>query len=275
MSDQDKPTVPPGQRSRKPRRATTRPKAHHVGLRRDEPFATASRLFGVTEDTGYVEIKDDQLEIRFGGWHLETPLRNVIRAEVTGPFHWWKVIGPPHLSLRDRGITFATSAGPALCVRFREPVAAIDPRGLIRHPGATVSVEDPEHLAELINAAAADFAVPITNALASVAVHDLAAVAPWYEALLGPCQQPMPEVMEWQLEDGGGLQVYVAPERAGHTSATLIVGDIDELADHLRRHNLTGLVEPTRSPRVDTIMIKDPDGNSLAFSEPKDETLAR
>ena len=26
----------------------------------------------------------------------------------------------------------------------------------------------------------------------------------------------MPEVIEWQFERGGGLQVYQLPERAGH-----------------------------------------------------------
>ncbi|HEY1651205.1 MAG TPA: hypothetical protein VGG09_04905 [Acidimicrobiales bacterium] len=47
----------------------------------------------------------------------------------------------------------------------------------------------------------------ITNALASVAVSDLAASSRWYETLLGPGSHPMAEVVEWQLERGGGLQV--------------------------------------------------------------------
>ncbi|HKY16651.1 MAG TPA: hypothetical protein VJM33_17125 [Microthrixaceae bacterium] len=33
--------------------------------------------------------------------------------------------------------------------------------------------------------------------------------------------------------------------------------------------------EPSRNDRVDTIMIKDPEGNSIAFAEPTDPTLAR
>jgi hypothetical protein len=114
----------------------------------------------------------------------------------------------------------------------------------------------------------------ITNALASVAVSDLATCSRWYETLLGPGNRPMAEVVEWQLERGGGLQVYEAPERAGQGSCTLIVSDIDDVARQLAESGVAPHVEPTRNDRVDTIMIKDPDGNSIAFAMPKDRTLA-
>jgi hypothetical protein len=114
----------------------------------------------------------------------------------------------------------------------------------------------------------------IANALASVAVRDLEASARWYEKLLGPGSQPMPEVIEWQLERGGGLHVYRAPERAGRSSCTLIVTDIDEIVRHLRGTGIAPDAEPARNDRVDTIMINDPDGNSIAFARPKDSTLA-
>lgn len=84
----------------------------------------------------------------------------------------------------------------------------------------------------------------------------------------------MPEVMEWQLERGGGLQIYELAERAGHGSCTLIVSDIDEISRQLRATELATNPEPARNERVDTIMIKDPDGNSIAFAMPKDPTLA-
>ena len=44
----------------------------------------------------------------------------------------------------------------------------------------------------------------------------------------------MPEVLEWHLEGGGGLQVYELPERAGQCSCTLIVSDIDEITQQVR-----------------------------------------
>jgi hypothetical protein len=85
----------------------------------------------------------------------------------------------------------------------------------------------------------------------------------------------MPEVIEWQLEGGGGLQVYEAGDRAGHGSCTLVVRDIDEIAQKLRASGLATNVEPVRNDQVDTVMIKDPDGNSIAFAAPKDPMLAR
>jgi catechol 2,3-dioxygenase-like lactoylglutathione lyase family enzyme len=114
----------------------------------------------------------------------------------------------------------------------------------------------------------------VVNALASLAVRDLAASTEWYETLLGPSTHPMPEVVEWRLERGGGLQVYLLPERAGRGSCTLVVSDIDALATRLRETGLAPSVEPTRDERVDTIMIQDPDGNSIAFAMPKTATLA-
>jgi catechol 2,3-dioxygenase-like lactoylglutathione lyase family enzyme len=116
--------------------------------------------------------------------------------------------------------------------------------------------------------------MPITNALASLAVRDLPAASEWYETLLGPGTRPMPEVVEWQFESGGGIQVYAAPDRAGQGSCTLIVSDIDEIAEQLRTSGSATNVEPARNDRVDTLMINDPDGNSIAFAAPKDETLA-
>jgi len=109
----------------------------------------------------------------------------------------------------------------------------------------------------------------ITNAFASLAVHDLSSAAPWFEKLLGPGTRTMPDVVEWRLEGGGGLQVYAGPDRAGAGSCTLVVNDIDETADRLRTSGVVSAPEVVRHDRVDTIMIKDPDGNSIAFAAPK------
>jgi predicted enzyme related to lactoylglutathione lyase len=115
----------------------------------------------------------------------------------------------------------------------------------------------------------------ITNALASLAVGDISTVSAWYERLFGPGTRPMPEVIEWQFDGGGGLQVYSGPERAGRGSCTIVVSDIDETARMLESCGAASNVEPARNDRVETIMIKDPDGNSIAFAMPKDETLAQ
>jgi hypothetical protein len=120
-------------------------------LRFDFHFANAYRapalLFGVTRATSGVVLDDGELRIRFGPWFVRTPLRNVTGSEITGPYGFVKTVGPAHLSLADRGLTFATNGDRGLCIRFDQPVAGIDPLGTIRHPAITVTVEDPAELA--------------------------------------------------------------------------------------------------------------------------------
>jgi len=73
---------------------------------------------------------------------LRTTISNVSDTEITGHYSIPKTIGPPHLSLADRGITFATNPHAGLCVRLRHAVPAIEPFELIRHPAFTVTVAD-------------------------------------------------------------------------------------------------------------------------------------
>ena len=123
------------------------------------PFAFApahwlpSLVLGITPATTSVRVVDDALLVRFGPWSLRTPLSNIAGAERTGGFAFIKTAGPPHLSFSDRGVTFATNAEAALCVQFHEPVPAIEPTGRIRHPGATMTVADPDGLARALGVA--------------------------------------------------------------------------------------------------------------------------
>lgn len=119
-------------------------------------FAAAYRLpallFGITPRSARVTVGSDSLEIRFGPWHLTTGLDNVAGVEeVEGPYSFVKTAGPAHLSFVDRGITFATNGAGGVCIRFRTPVPAIDPVGLVRHPAATVTVARPRLLCDLLS----------------------------------------------------------------------------------------------------------------------------
>ena len=87
------------------------------------------------------------LRARFGFWEVNTPLANVVDKTRTGPYALPKTIGPPHLSLRDRGLTFATSNHSGLCITFAEAVPGVEPLGLLRHPWLTVTVTDVAGLA--------------------------------------------------------------------------------------------------------------------------------
>lgn len=115
-------------------------------------MARYARPFGVRPDSAWVEVGDGLLRIRFGPWALRTPLANVVAAEPTGPYTFWKVAGPAHLSVRDRGVTFATTTAGGVCITFAEPVAAIVPLRVLRHPAATVTVERPDALVERLRA---------------------------------------------------------------------------------------------------------------------------
>ncbi len=91
-------------------------------------------------------VTTTELQVRFGAWHLVSRLDNVTGMEVTGGYGWLKTAGPPHLSFTDRGVTFATNGERGLCLSFRTPVRCLDPTGILRHPGATLTVRDPNAL---------------------------------------------------------------------------------------------------------------------------------
>jgi hypothetical protein len=136
--EQDKPAGPP----------TLSPRHRRFPFHRESVMALASLPFGVTAENAYVDIDDEQLEIRFGPWVIRSTVENIESAARTGPYRWWKVAGPPRLSLRDSGITFATSAAGGVCIRFREPVRALPVP--LRHRGVTVTVEEPDDLVRFI-----------------------------------------------------------------------------------------------------------------------------
>lgn len=103
-----------------------------------------SRLFLVHPEICTVQLSDTELTVAFGRWTLSTSPANVVDVSITGPYTWWKVAGPAHLSVGDRGVTFATTTERGVCLSFAEPVPAIDPLGIIRHPNATITVADPD-----------------------------------------------------------------------------------------------------------------------------------
>jgi hypothetical protein len=105
---------------------------------------------GVRPRTAWVDVDEDAVAIHFGPWEVVLDRSNIVSTERTGPYRPWKVIGPPHLSLQDRGITFGTNASAGVCLRLREPVPGIEPTGRLRHPGVTVTVADPEELVRLL-----------------------------------------------------------------------------------------------------------------------------
>jgi hypothetical protein len=119
----------------------------------DDRYAPVLRLFGVRPGRAWIEIGAERLRVRFGWWRFETPIENVECVRLTGPYRSaLRAIGP-HISLKDRGISFATNTELGVCVVFRRPVPGRETLGLVRHPGLTVTPVDPAAFARELEAA--------------------------------------------------------------------------------------------------------------------------
>ena len=139
--EQDKPTSPP----------RVRPRTGTFGFDFHPLFRLPARLVGVTPDSAHVELTTDALDVTFGPWRMVVPRGDIADVSRSGPYRPWKVIGPPHLSFADRGITFATNPREGVCLRLRKPAPGIEPTGRIRHPGLTVTVQDVDGLLDALS----------------------------------------------------------------------------------------------------------------------------
>lgn len=116
-------------------------------------YRLAALPFGVTPSGCAVAVDDERLRVRFGLWRAETPLDNIAEVTITGPYAFVKTAGPAHLSLADRGLTFASNGDRGVCIAFDRPITGIDPLGVIRHPSLTVTVADCDALAAALRPA--------------------------------------------------------------------------------------------------------------------------
>lgn len=112
----------------------------------------------------------------------------------------------------------------------------------------------------------------IVNALAGIAVKDIDVAVLWYEQILGPASRPMDEVAEWQLPNGGCLQVFEDGNRAGLSSVTLVVEDLDREIAGLESKGIH-IGETSRSDLVDVAIVQDHDGNQVVFAHAKSDRL--
>ena len=78
------------------------------------------RLFGATPATAYADVGDELL-IRFGPARIRTPVKNIARFRIEGPFTWIKAIGIRR-SVRGGDVSFCGSDHGAIRMDFIEPV---------------------------------------------------------------------------------------------------------------------------------------------------------
>lgn len=91
---------------------------------------------------------DGRLLAIFGLLRVRTSLANVSDYHLTGPYRWWRAIGPRG-SLADHGFTFGTSTKGGVCLRFREWIPTRYVRGG-RMEALTLTVADPDGLARAL-----------------------------------------------------------------------------------------------------------------------------
>jgi hypothetical protein len=108
----------------------------------DNRFRTWLLPLGVAPASAAAVVGREHLLVRFGLWTVTTRLDNIAETSIGGPYTWWRTIGV-RVSLRDRGLTFGTNASSGVCLRFAEPVRGLDPLGVVRHPGLTMTLADP------------------------------------------------------------------------------------------------------------------------------------
>lgn len=77
-------------------------------------------LFGVRPGHATVRLDKERLMARFGFFGAETPVANIERWEITGPYRWWRAVGVRR-TLGTHDLSFGGSAHGGLCVHFREP----------------------------------------------------------------------------------------------------------------------------------------------------------
>lgn len=103
----------------------------------------------------------------------------------------------------------------------------------------------------------------INHVLAVVPVTDIAVARKFYTTLFDrePDNNPMPNLIEWQLVDGGWLQVFQDDRRAGSGMLNLAVDDLAEQRGALTERGLApGEIEEV-SKGVQLSVITDPEGN--------------
>ncbi|MBI3197382.1 MAG: VOC family protein [Rhodospirillales bacterium] len=108
------------------------------------------------------------------------------------------------------------------------------------------------------------------NALAGVAVGNLASAIGWYVRLLGrqPDLRPMTDSAEWEFSDGGWIRVFQDSGRAGASSVTLVETDVEARIADLKAKGIA-IKQASNSDSVALAIVVDPDGNQIVFAQGK------
>ena len=128
------------------------------------------------------------------------------------------------------------------------------------------------------------------NVEAAMAVSDLDRAKRFYQDQLGlvPVEEEEQGV-RYRCAEGTGIFVYLSPQNAGRSSATLagwFVDDLDQTMEELggrgvvfERYDQPGLKTDERgvfdAGRFRAAWVKDPDGNTMAITEVSEPPVSR
>lgn len=115
-------------------------------IRVEPRYRLVLRLFGVRPENAFVDLGDD-LDARFGWSRITTPVSNITRWSIEGPWNAVTALGVRR-GLRKGDITFAGTARGGVRLDFRDP-----PRyAIFRPPALYLTVEDREGFAAALSA---------------------------------------------------------------------------------------------------------------------------
>lgn len=105
--------------------------------------------------------------------------------------------------------------------------------------------------------------------LGNCTVSDLGRAERWFALLFerGPDRRPMDGLLEWHLGPGFGLQVWLEPERSGHSTVVLEVADLQAVATRLAAAGLDHH-GPEQGGGGQLVQLADPDGNRIVLAGP-------
>ena len=108
----------------------------------------------------------------------------------------------------------------------------------------------------------------LKNVYAGIMTTDIETAKRWYENLFdrNSDYNPMKILHEWDFPNGGVLQLVEDKDRAGGSSITLLVEDIDEVRQNLADKKIKA-EQQTESEIAKTITIFYPENNRITFAE--------
>jgi glyoxylase I family protein len=109
----------------------------------------------------------------------------------------------------------------------------------------------------------------IVNVLPTLLVADFDDAVTWYQRFFGrvPDRRPMDGLVEWQLTEGGGVQVFHSADSAGTTKVTISVDDVDTYITNLAENDISAEAFDTPSGQFRLATIRDPAGNMITLAQ--------